>query len=322
MARLYTGGGDGGTTSLLDGTRVQKDDPRINLNGTLDEAQAAIGMARSMAPERFLYDLEELEHTLFLLMAYVARGNRDMPSISADLLEKKIDGLESLYPHARSFVRPGKSLSGAILHLARTIARRAEREALPLFHRHLIDENSYKLINRLSDYIFALAVACDEETMVEEITRKVIKELIKMSCKKGEGNLSLKTALELVTAAEEKASQISVPIAITVLDEKGPVAFHRMDGVLPVSLGLSGKKAKTALGLRKPTSEVYDLVQPGAPLYGLQSDPDLCCFGGGIPLMDKEGKVVGALGVSGGSVGEDIEVAEAAVSLWKNKEVR
>jgi len=322
MTRLYTGGGDGGTTSLLDGTRVQKDDPRIDLNGTLDEAQAAIGMARSMAPGRFLSDMEELEHTLFLLMAYVARGDRNISSPSADLFEKKIDGLESLCPHDRSFVKPGKSPSGAALHLARTIARRAEREALPLLRRHLIDEDSYRLINRLSDYIFALAVACDEESMVEEITRKVIKELIKMSCKEGEGRLSLKTALDLMSAAEDRASQISVPMAITVSDEKGPLVFHRMDGVLPVSVGLSGKKAKTSLELRKTTSEVYDLVQPGAPLYGLQSDPDLCCFGGGIPLTDKEGRVVGAVGVSGGSVEEDIEVAEAVVSLWKEKEVR
>ena len=95
------------------------------------------------------------------------------------------------------------------------------------------------------------------------------------------------------------------------------MALHRMDGALPVSIDLAPKKARTAARLRLSTEELSRLVQPGAPLYGLASDPGLCCFGGGVPLTE-EGKTVGAVGVSGGSVEEDQIVAGKSRDVWNS----
>jgi uncharacterized protein GlcG (DUF336 family) len=89
-----------------------------------------------------------------------------------------------------------------------------------------------------------------------------------------------------------------------------------MEGVLQVSLGLAPKKASTAIKLKMSTEALSRLVQPGKDLYGLQNDPELVVFGGGLLLKDGA-EIVGAVGVSGGSVEQDISVAEAMVRAWE-----
>jgi uncharacterized protein GlcG (DUF336 family) len=90
------------------------------------------------------------------------------------------------------------------------------------------------------------------------------------------------------------------------------LAFVRMDGAILASIDISVGKAATAVLMNMPTSELYDLAQPGAPLYGIEStNGNLVVFGGGIPLVRGD-EVVGAVGVSGGSVEQDVDVASAA----------
>ena len=132
MVKIYTKTGDAGKTILWDGTKVAKNDPRIETNGTLDEANSMIGLGKSMAPRPMRKELDELQNKLVALMAYVVRGKKEQPTPLPAELEEWIDRLMDEYPLRNSFVNPGESPSGAALHVARAFVRRAERTALPL----------------------------------------------------------------------------------------------------------------------------------------------------------------------------------------------
>lgn len=133
----------------------------------------------------------------------------------------------------------------------------------------------------------------------------------------GEKTVNLASALKMIKAAEEKAAEIKVPMVITVLDKGGNmIAQHRMDEALLVSVEVSLNKAYSAVSVKLPTDTIGELSQPGAMLYGLQNVSRMVVFGGGIPLKMGD-EVVGAIGVSGGSVPEDIQCAKAGVAVWE-----
>ena len=122
----------------------------------------------------------------------------------------------------------------------------------------------------------------------------------------------------IVDAAEKKAVEIGVPMVIAVVDQGGNLVLQeRMDDSLLASISLAFGKAYTAVSLKMPTDEVAKLVTPGNPLYGLSSNDQgkYVVFGGGFPLFDKQ-IIVGAVGVSGGTVDEDMLVARAGLSGW------
>ena len=121
----------------------------------------------------------------------------------------------------------------------------------------------------------------------------------------------------LAGVAEGEATNIGVPMAIAVVDEEGGLQlFKRMDGTLPVSTELAVSKAYTSALLRMPTDKVGALSQPGEALYGIQHTHGgkIILFGGGYPLC-LDGEVVGAIGVSGGTVEQDMLVAQPAVDM-------
>lgn len=126
----------------------------------------------------------------------------------------------------------------------------------------------------------------------------------------------------LANVAEAEASNMGVPMAIAVVDAGGGLKlFTRMDGALPASSEIAVSKAYTAAVLRMATHEVGELAQPGGILYGIQHTHNgkIILFGGGFPLL-LDGEVVGAIGISGGSVDEDIRVAQPAVQMLKDME--
>jgi len=130
--------------------------------------------------------------------------------------------------------------------------------------------------------------------------------------------VTLDEAKELIAAAEAKADEIDNPMVITVANDEGNlVAQHRMDGAWLASVSISRNKAYTSAALDMPTHELAEPSEPGNSLYGLQTTDDnrIVVFGGGYPL-ERDGEVVGAIGVSGGAVAQDREVAEAGVDRW------
>ena len=130
--------------------------------------------------------------------------------------------------------------------------------------------------------------------------------------------VTLDAAQKIVDGARAKADEIGVPMNIAVVDEGNNLtAFGRMDGAWLGSIDIAQNKAYTARSFDMATKDLAPLAQPNQPLYGIEATNDgrLIVFAGGIPLMDGE-EVVGAVGVSGGSVEQDHEVAEAGVAAF------
>jgi uncharacterized protein GlcG (DUF336 family) len=128
-------------------------------------------------------------------------------------------------------------------------------------------------------------------------------------------SVDLDRALELIAAAREKAEEIGVPMVIAVVDAGGNlVALQRMNGALLVSIDIATNKAYTAVAVKLPTDDLAGVSQPGQPLFGIHNADGgrIVIFGGGIPLTQQD-EIIGGIGVSGGSVEEDVLCATAAV---------
>ncbi|WP_448384635.1 GlcG/HbpS family heme-binding protein [Desulfosoma sp.] len=130
--------------------------------------------------------------------------------------------------------------------------------------------------------------------------------------------LTLDGALRMIEAAKQKAREIGTPMVIAVVDEGGNlVALERMDGALLVSVNIAWNKAYTAVALKMPTEDLSGLAQPGRPLFGIENADGgrIVIFGGGIPVLH-QGHVIGGVGVSGGSVEQDVMCAQAGIKAF------
>jgi uncharacterized protein GlcG (DUF336 family) len=129
--------------------------------------------------------------------------------------------------------------------------------------------------------------------------------------------LTFADAQKVLEAGLEKADEIGQPMNVAVVDGGGHLlAFGRQDGAIRASIDISQRKALTAILMNRPTDELTPLVQPGAELYGLeQTAGGMVTFGGGVPLY-RGGELVGAVGVSAGTVEQDVTVASAAAAAF------
>ena len=165
LNKIYTRTGDEGTTGLVGGARRAKHDVRVSAYGEIDEVNAAIGLARLHVDGAYDAMLNRIQHDLFDLGADLATphtGSDDDTALritrgQVARLEREIDTLNALLSPLTSFVLPGGSAAASYLHLARTIARRAERGVCALCALEDINAEALKYINRLSDFLFVLA---------------------------------------------------------------------------------------------------------------------------------------------------------------------
>jgi cob(I)alamin adenosyltransferase len=169
LTRIYTRGGDGGQTSLGDGARVAKHDPRVAAYGTVDETNATIGLARLHTEGALDAMLGRVQNDLFDLGADLCRpggapGGGDpvrsalrMNATQVARLETEIDAVNANLAELTSFVLPGGTPAAAYLHLARTVSRRAERDMTALAMAETVNPEAVRYINRLSDLLFVLA---------------------------------------------------------------------------------------------------------------------------------------------------------------------
>jgi cob(I)alamin adenosyltransferase len=169
LSKIYTRTGDDGTTALGSGRRVAKYDLRVECYGTLDEANAAIGLARLHTRSEQALDamLARIQNDLFDLGAELcypdeskdARGRLSVSDAQVERLESEIDALNRELQPLRSFVLPGGTQAASFLHLARTISRRAERLMVALAARpnEPVGGSALRYINRLSDFLFVAA---------------------------------------------------------------------------------------------------------------------------------------------------------------------
>ena len=166
LTRIYTRGGDAGETSLGEGTRVRKTDPRIEAYGTVDELNAFIGLALSGgAPAELRPWLEQIQNDLFDLGADLAvppddpRERLRVTPQQVERLEELCDLVNARLEPLKSFVLPGGTEVAARLHVARTVCRRAERLVVTLAEGSSVNPSALAYLNRLSDLLFILARA-------------------------------------------------------------------------------------------------------------------------------------------------------------------
>ncbi|EKA82100.1 cob(I)yrinic acid a,c-diamide adenosyltransferase [Bacteroides fragilis] len=166
MKRIYTRTGDRGTTGIHGGERVEKDDIRIEANGTIDELNAVIGIIRSLLPRT--HDWQRLLHTLqrelMVVMSHVATPSairdKNPNSLSlhlATFCEQEMDAMTAELKENGYFLLPGGTPVSAQLQFARTVARRAERRLWTLNRQDAVPEEILSFINRLSDLFFVMA---------------------------------------------------------------------------------------------------------------------------------------------------------------------
>jgi cob(I)alamin adenosyltransferase len=179
--KLYTKAGDKGQTGLIGGTRVPKNDIRIEAYGTVDELNSFIGMLTTYPIKKEdISFLRIIQHNLFTVGSYLATDTSivslQQASIlkidSIELIEKEIDRIDAMLPALNSFILPGGSQTGALSHICRTITRRAERRLFDVNEFYSIDNQIIIYFNRLSDYFFALSRYFTLENEGEEISWK------------------------------------------------------------------------------------------------------------------------------------------------------
>ena len=174
--RIYTRTGDDGTTGLYGGGRVSKASERVEVYGTVDELNAAVGWARAARlPEEIDRVLERVQEGCFRVGAFLATAAGKDPGIArltdADVtpLEQAIDRLESDLTPLKTFVLPGGCEGAARLHLARTVCRRAERALVGLASRESVDPVHVRWLNRVSDLLFVQARAANRAAGVPDV---------------------------------------------------------------------------------------------------------------------------------------------------------
>jgi len=173
LNKIYTRTGDKGKTALGNGVRVAKDDARVNAYGTVDETNAAVGLARQYASGDMDVALARIQNDLFDLGADFCRPDMENDKDAeytplrildrqVDRLEAEIDAMNTKLAPLRSFVLPGGSALAANLHVCRTVSRRAERLAVTLASVEDVNAAAVKYLNRLSDWFFVASRAAND----------------------------------------------------------------------------------------------------------------------------------------------------------------
>ena len=176
--KIYTKTGDTGETSLFDKTRVSKADPRVEAYGEVDELNACLGAARAARLDADLTAvLEQIQSELFAVGARLADPSSriaarvekvTVSNAEVEQLEAMIDRLDAQLPPLRRFILPGGSTAGALLHLARTVCRRAERRVVGL-GAEAVDPVIVTYLNRLSDLLFVMARVANHRAGTTEV---------------------------------------------------------------------------------------------------------------------------------------------------------
>jgi cob(I)alamin adenosyltransferase len=160
LSKIYTRTGDEGSTGLGDGSRVPKEDARVEAYGTVDEANSCIGVVLALPglPDTVRSCLTEVQHDLFDLGGELCiPTHRAITQDYVDRLESQLDAFNDLLPPLQDFILPGGGPAAAACHVARTVCRRAERRTWTLARIEAVSPDALKYLNRLSDLLFVIA---------------------------------------------------------------------------------------------------------------------------------------------------------------------
>jgi cob(I)alamin adenosyltransferase len=175
---IYTRTGDDGTTGLIGGSRVKKNNIRLESYGTIDELNSFIGLIRTLQTDTGTDKiLEIIQNKLFVIGSNLATENsvsleqKQLPCKKDDIemLEKEMDEMNTVLPDLHNFILPGGCHASSVCHVARTVCRRAERHIVELAENHWVDPLLLKFVNRLSDYLFVLSRKINQDQKTSEI---------------------------------------------------------------------------------------------------------------------------------------------------------
>lgn len=264
-------------------------------------------------------------------------------------LEALIDRSMAVTGPQRNFVVPGRDLVSAALHRARTVVRRAERRMITAAKDRPIRPELITYVNRLSDALYALARLAEHRydlARIEGVVRAAVEKYYKPAdpvsptrvawsptlgfapaplndvaaggALKGFAlpHFDLHVLQTMAQAAESRAAQMGLSIVFAGVDAGGHLMLlHRMENSLLGSLDLAPNKAFTAAAFKQPTADLSKACLPGAELYGIQNSNQgrVVVFGGGLPVF-VDGELRGGIGVSGGTVDEDVTIVSFAMS--------
>ena len=349
MNEILKGNGDDGKSTLSSQFKISKSDPRFSAIGVLDELSSAVYLClsagyRGSADNAFS---EEILSVLGRISDGIAFPRDKRFAVTENEILRVNEVIASLSRFNAYGTTPENELS-ARLNMARTIARRAERELVAADLKYGSPAGAVKYLNRLSKYFEAEVRRANAEaagvkslnlssgakvgsgnnangsiTRGEELisektfaAAEISENLIEKAVRKiMGGTIGLGEAKALTEKIEKEAERRGKKAVIAICNEQGnPVSVHVMDGAYLVSFDVAVKKAYTAVALKMPTIKLAELVKPGATFYGLSGDK-IITIGGGVPL-ERDGKVIGGLGVSGGTGEEDNSLCEYALSVF------
>ena len=346
MPHVYTRTGDKGDTGLFGGSRVPKQSLRVEAYGTVDEANAALGAAKAMLPAgQWRRRVHDVQQRLFVLAAELASDPEGATilanKINADDitdLEHLIDDCLAVTGPQREFVVPGRDDRSGAFHQARTVVRRAERRVLTLAETEPVRPELIKYLNRLSDAVYSLARLAetwrDEE--IERIVRDAVAKVLgSPSSPDGEPvgeqsasipsrtrtparRFDLAAAKRIAERAEARSVELGVPVVIAAADAGGNLMLlHRVEGALLASTEVAINKAWSAVAFQAPTATLGPLATEDGPFPGLADTNSgrVVLFGGGVPVH-VDGELAGAIGISGGTAEQDVDIATCALQDW------
>ena len=201
-----------------------------------------------------------------------------------------------------------------IAYLLYIIIKKIQRRFTMLSKNKEINLELMNYINKSRDFSHIVYKSLQEKIMIKYVVELISEKLSSIDI---DNNLSLEKARKIIRAGEKKAKEMNLPAVFAIVNSEGNLIIEeRMDNAILVSIDVAYKKAYTAAALKLNTEDLTALVQPGAMFYGLQSDPKYIVFGGGM-LLKVDGKIIGAVGVSGGSAQEDMEIARACVKAFE-----
>ena len=175
--KIYTKTGDGGDTALFGGGRIGKEDVRVEAYGQVDELNAVLGLARSEGLDSMDALMQSLQEQLFTVGSVLAtpagsKAEKVIPKIKTEwitAMEQAIDAFDAQMAPLTSFILPGGSKAASVLHLARTVCRRAERRTVPLLRSGKIGPEVVVYLNRLSDLLFTMARVANFKAGVKDV---------------------------------------------------------------------------------------------------------------------------------------------------------
>ena len=337
MEEKHFGKGNDGKSTLSSQFKISKSDPRFSAIGTLDElaAEAYLCLAADSDAD-FNAAMREILGVIEKISGGMAYPRDSRYAVTENELSRVNELIASLSRFNEQSATPTNELASR-LNLARTIARRAEREVVAADLKFGSPKNAAAYLNGLSAFFSAqvkranavakggangMANATNAETAIKNPTdgatdeERIVASVISRVMDKFSVTIGLDEAKILTDIIEKEATRRGKKAVVAVCNEQGnPISVHVMDGAFLVSFDVAVKKAYTAAALKMSTMELSALVKPDATFYGLQNDEKLMIIGGGVPIV-KNGKVVGGLGVSGGTGEEDHSLCEYALAEY------